>query len=314
MSAQGVLWVAFHVIVLGVLAFDLGVIARKTHTPSAREAGGLSALWVLLSFLFGAAVWSWRGHEAGLAFLTGYLLEKLLSVDNMFVFLAIFTTFGVPSHLQPRVLKWGILGALVMRAICIATGAALLQRFGWVVYIFGGLILWTGIRMLRARRQKTADLGLPRFFYVLRRRIPTVERDGEETFTSRRGRMLVATPLLWALIAVEMADLVFAIDSIPAVFAITTDPFIVYTSNIFAVLGLRAMYFLLAGAVDRLRHLHFGLGIVLMFVGLKMLASGVYDVPVAVSLALIAAILSAAVVGSLFAHDARAEAGVSNRV
>ncbi len=314
MSAQGVLWVAFHVIVLGVLAFDLGVLARKTHTPSAREAGGLSTLWVLLSLLFGAAVWSWRGHEAGLAFLTGYLLEKVLSIDNMFVFLAIFNAFDVPSHLQPKVLKWGILGALVMRAICIATGAVLLQMFGWIVYIFGALILWTGIRMLRARRPEAAALGLPRFFDALRRRIPTGESDGEETFTSRRGRMRVATPLLWALIAVEMADLVFAIDSIPAVFAITTDPFIVYTSNIFAVLGLRAMYFLLAGAVDRFRHLHIGLAIVLVYVGLKMLASGVYNVPIGVSLALIAAILSAAVAGSLFAHDARAEAGVSNRV
>lgn len=288
MSAQGVLWVAFHVIVLGVIAFDLGVLARKTHAPSVRQAGGLSALWVLLALLFGAGVWSSRGHEAGLAFLTGYLLEKLLSVDNLFVFLAIFNAFGVPRNLQPKVLKWGVLGALVMRAVCIATGAVLLHTFAWAVYIFGGVILWTGIRMLRAGRSKAGAPELPPLLHGLRRRIPAAR-----------------SSLLWVLIAVELADLVFAVDSIPAVFAITTDPFIVYTSNVFAVLGLRAMYFLLAGAVDRFRHLHIGLAIVLMFVGLKMLASGVYDVPIGVSLALIAAILAAAVAGSLFSQHSR---------
>jgi len=281
MNAQGALWIAFHVIVLGVLAFDLGVLARKTHAPSVREAGCLSALWVLLSLVFGVGVWSWRGHEAGLAFLTGYLLEKLLSVDNMFVFLAIFNAFSVPRTLQPKVLKWGILSALVLRAVCILTGAVLLHRFAWVVYIFGGVILWTGFRMLRARRPNTAALELPPLIDGLRRRVPAAQGS-----------------FLWVLIAVEVADLIFAIDSIPAVFAVTTDPFIVYTSNVFAVLGLRAMYFLLVGAMDRFRRLHIGLALVLMFVGFKMLASGVYDVPIGVSLALIAAILGAAIVGS----------------
>jgi TerC family integral membrane protein len=305
MTAQGVLWVAFHVIVLGMLALDLGVLARRTHALSWGEAGGLSALWVLLSLLFGAGVWTLRGHQAGLAFLTGYLLEKSLSVDNMFVFLVIFQSFEVPRRLQPKVLKWGILGALVMRAVFIAAGAVLLHAFAWVVYVFGGVIIWTGIRMLAARRTKTAAAGLPPFVETLRRRIPPSKDYGKETFTMRRGGALVATPLLWALIAVEAADLVFAIDSIPAVFAITTDPFIVYTSNIFAILGLRAMYFLLAGAVDLFRHLHTGLALVLLFVGVKMLVSGVYDIPIGVSLGLIAAILLAAVAGSLLAGDAR---------
>jgi tellurite resistance protein TerC len=274
----------------------------------------LSGLWVLLSLLFGAGVWSLRGHQAGLAFLAGYLLEKSLSVDNMFVFLVIFQSFEVPRRLQPRVLTWGILGALVMRAVFIATGAVLLRMFAWVVYVFGGLILWTGIRLLVARRSQTATPGLPPFLAILRHRIPSAHSGGKETFITRQGGVLVATPLLWALIAVEAADLVFAIDSIPAVFAITTDPFIVYTSNIFAVLGLRAMYYLLAGAMDLFRHLHTGLAVVLIFVGVKMLLSNVYDVPISLSLGLITAILAASVVASLIARDARGRTGAASRV
>ncbi len=313
MSAQGVLWAAFGVIVLGMLAADLGVLTRRPHAPSMREAAGRSALWVLASLLFGAGVWTLRGHQAGLAFLTGYLLEKSLSVDNMFVFLVLFTSFAVPRRLQPTVLTWGILGALVMRAVFIAAGAALLRMFAWVVYVFGGVIFWTGIRMLAARRAPTGAAALPPFVGALVRRAPPAADGGKDTFTRRRGGALVASPLLWALIAVETADLVFAIDSIPAVFAITTDPFIVYTSNIFAVLGLRAMYFLLAGAMDLVRRLHIGLALVLLFVGVKMLIRGVYDIPVAASLGLIAVILSITVAWSLLARDAQGEADATPR-
>lgn len=312
MSTQGVLWIAFHVIILGALAVDLGVLARKAHAPSTREAGILSALWVLLSLLFGAGVWFLRGHQAGLAFLTGYLLEKSLSVDNMFVFLVIFQSFAIPLRLQPKVLKWGVLGALIMRAVFIAMGAVLLHMFAWIVYVFGGVILWTGIRLLVTPRTRTTTPSLPPFLEILRRYIPTGKSDGKGTFITRRGAVLVATPLLWALIAVEAADLVFAVDSIPAVFAITTDPFIVYTSNIFAVLGLRAMYFLLTGAMALFRHLHTGLAVVMIFVGVKMLGSGVYDIPIGLSLGLIAVILAASVIASLITPEVRSETGAAS--
>lgn len=298
MSAQGVLWVAFAVMILGVLALDLGLLARRTQTLSVREAGALSALWVLLSLLFGAGVWSLRGLQDGLAFFTAYLLEKSLSVDNMFVFLMIFESFVIPPRLQPKVLTWGILGALVLRAAFIAAGAALLHAFSWILYVFGGVIIWTGIRMLVARHATAAAPALPPFLGILLGRIPAAERLETDRFLVRRGGALVATRLLGALIAVEIADLIFALDSIPAVFAITTDPFVVYTSNVFAILGLRAMYVLLAGTMDRFRYLRTGLALILMFVGVKMLAGGVYDVPIGASLGVIAAILAASVAAS----------------
>lgn len=313
MSAQGVLWVTFCILAVGMLAFDLGVLSRRAHVPSTREAGILSATWVLVSLLFGAGIWSLRGHQAGLTFLAAYLLEKSLSIDNMFVFLVIFKACAVPPHLQPKVLKWGILGALVMRGAFIAAGAVLLHSFAWVTYVFGAVIIWTGMRMLATRHARKTAVGLPPLFGILRRRIPTTDTYSDETFTSRRGGVRVATPLLLALIAIEVADLVFAIDSIPAVFAVTADPFLVYTSNVFAILGLRALYFLLAGVMDLFRHLHTGLAVILMFVGVKMLVSGVYDVPITASLGIIASILVASVVGSLLSRDDRREPDVMPR-
>lgn len=299
MSVQGVLWVAFCVIILGVLALDLGMLTRRTQTLSVREAGALSALWVLLALQFGAGVWSLRGPQDGLAFFTAYVLEKSLSLDNMFVFLVIFTSFGIPHRLQPKVLMWGILGALVSRATFIAAGAALLHAFSWVSYAFGGVIIWTGIRMLGARRTEAAAPALPPLLGLLRARTLQARSRERETFFARADGARVATPLLWALIAVEMADVIFAIDSIPAVFAITTDPFVVYTSNIFAVLGLRALYVLLARAMDHFRHLHSGLALILLFVGVKMVATGVYEVPIGASLGVIVGILVAVIGASL---------------
>ncbi len=298
MSAQAALWVVFHLVVAGLIALDLGVLTRTPHVLSTREAGLRSLAWVLLALLFNAGVWWARGPHDGLAFFTGYLLEEALSVDNIFVFLLIFRHFAVPPRLQPKVLNWGILGAVVMRAAFIATGVTLLHTIHWIVYVFGGLIMWAGFRMLRAPESAPAAERLAAMRALGARIAP--EAEAADALVLRRGGRLYATRLLLVLVVIEITDLVFAIDSIPAILAVTTDPFLAYTSNVFAILGLRSLYFLLAGVMHLFRYLKTGLAIVLMLVGLKMLLSGIVAIPVGAMLGLVGSILGLSVAASLF--------------
>lgn len=291
------LWGGFGLFVLAMLALDLGVFHRHAHEVRTREALGWSIVWIALALLFTLGVWRWFGAERGLEFLTGYLIEKALSVDNLFVFLVVFSYFAVPPAYQHRVLIWGIAGAIIFRMAFILAGAALLQAFHWIIYVFGGLLIVTGVKMLRSREQSVHPERNP-VIQGLRRIVPLApEYHGHRFFTRANGRLL-ATPLLLTLATVEATDIIFAVDSIPAIFAVTRDPFIVFTSNIFAILGLRAMYFLLAGVIGRFRYLHVGLGLVLVFVGIKMAGSEFFEVPIGVSLAIVAGLIGGAVVAS----------------
>ena len=296
------LWIGFNGFVLAMLALDLLVLHREAHEIRPREAATWSAIWILLAVVFGVGVHRFMGREAGLEYFTGYVIEKALSVDNIFVFVLIFRFFRVPAAYQHRVLFWGILGALLMRGAMIAAGAYLIAHFHWILYLFGAFLVFTGIRMaihvehdLDPARNPAVRL-VRRFFPV------TPDYVGQQFFArldQGGGARLAATPLFLVLLLVETTDLIFAVDSIPAVFAVTQDPFLVYTSNVFAILGLRALYFLLADVIDRFHYLKAGLSVVLVFVGVKMLLADVYKVPVGVSLGVIVAVLAAAVVISL---------------
>jgi tellurite resistance protein TerC len=301
--------VGFTAFVLAMLALDLGVFHRKAHEVSTREAAAWSAVWVALALAFGYGVHRVMGADAGLQFLTGYLVEKALSVDNVFVFALVFSYFRVPPRYQHRVLFWGILGALVMRGAMIAAGAALLHRFHWVVYVFGAFLVLTGVRMA-AQREHAIEPDRNPVLRLVRRLVPVTAAYHGQRFFAREAGRLVATPLFVVLTFVETTDLIFAVDSIPAVFAVTSDPFLVYTSNVFAILGLRALYFLLAGVIHRFHLLKQGLAAVLVFVGAKMLLADVYAVPVGVSLGVIALVLGVSVVASLrFPREAGERAG-----
>ena len=290
-------WLAFNAFVLVMLALDLGVFHRKAHEVSFREAATWSVVWVTLALAFNAAIWWFWGADRGLEFLTGYLIEKSLSVDNIFVFVMLFTFFGVPTQYQHRLLFWGILGALVMRGAFIATGAYMLQQFHWVIYLFGGILVLTGIKM--ARRVEAYDPTQNPVLKLARRVLPlTPQYHGQRFWVKDAGRW-VATPLFLVLLLVEVTDLVFAIDSIPAIFAVTQEPFLVYTANVFAILGLRSMYFLLAGVVHRFVYLKYGLAAVLVFVGAKMMLVDVYQLPVTVSLAVVGTLIGASIGVSL---------------
>jgi tellurite resistance protein TerC len=291
-------WVAFNVFVLAMLALDLGVFHRRAHVVGLREAAVWSAVWVGLALAFNAGLWLYAGRGPGLEFLTGYLIEKSLSVDNIFVFVMLFTYFAVPAQYQHRVLFWGILGALVMRGAFIAAGAYLLQQFHWVIYLFGAILILTGVKMAM-RGDAPMDPGKNPVTRFARRVLPLTPRYHGQRFWVRDAGRWVATPLFLVLLLVEFTDLVFAIDSIPAIFAVTQDPFIVYTSNVFAILGLRSLYFLLAGVVHRFVYLKYGLALVLVFVGIKMLLVDVYKVPTAASLGVIAAVLTVSIAASL---------------
>jgi tellurite resistance protein TerC len=292
------LWGGFIAFVLLMLALDLGVFHRKSHEVSVREAAIWSLVWVALAGVFNAVVYAVFGGERALEFTTGYLIEKALAVDNIFVFVVIFATFGIPTIYQHHILFWGVLGALVMRAGFIFAGGAFLQRFHWAIYVFGGLLAVTGIKLLLQREREYHPEANP-VVRAIQRLMPVTPDLANGAFTVLRDGKRFATPLLLALVAVEVTDLIFAVDSIPAIFAVTTDPFIVFTSNIFAILGLRSLYFLLAGVITRFHYLKVGLSLVLIFVGAKMLLLDVYKVPVAVSLAVIAGILGASVALSL---------------
>ncbi|MER3421114.1 MAG: hypothetical protein C4290_11585 [Chloroflexota bacterium] len=291
-------WVLFLVFVLGMLALDLGVFHRHAHAVSRREAAMWSLVWVALALVFNAGVYVVNGTQAGVEWTTGYLIEKSLSVDNIFVFLLIFQMFAVPAQYQHRVLFWGILGALVMRAVMILAGTALIKHFHLIIYLFGAFLVYTGFKFLRGR-EAGPTLESNRALRLARRLFPTTPTyEGARFFVHRNG-VLHATPLFLVLVLIESTDLVFAVDSIPAIFAVTRDPFIVFTSNIFAILGLRALYFLLAGYLAELKYLKPALAVVLIFVGTKMLLSDLYTVPAPVSLVGIATVLGVAVAASV---------------
>lgn len=298
------LWVGFLAFVLVMLAIDLGIFHKKAHVVSLREAAIWSAVWVACATVFNLGVYVWFGADRALEFTTGYVIEKALAVDNIFVFVIIFTTFSIPAIYQHRVLFWGILGALIMRAAFVLAGGAFLQRFHWAIYVFGAILAVTGIKLLVQRHQQLRPEDNPVVRWVGRIFPISPELDGDR-FTVRKAGRRYATPLLLALVAVEVTDLIFAVDSIPAIFAITADPFIVFTSNIFAILGLRSMYFLLAGVITKFAYLKVGLAIVLVFVGAKMLLTDLYKLPVLASLAVILGILGISVLASLLRPSSR---------
>ncbi len=291
----------FAVIILVMLALDLGVFNRKEHVIGFREALITSLVWIGVSLAFNAAIFVWRGSESGLEFLTGYLIEKALSVDNLFVFLVIFSYFHVARELQHKVLFWGIFGALVMRGLLIAIGAALIENFEWLIYIFGAFLIYTAVKLARQDDDGVHPEKNP-VVNLFRRLMPvTTDFHGSKFLVRIDGKRL-ATPLLIVLLVVETTDLVFALDSIPAIFAVTTEPFIVFTSNVFAILGLRALYFLLAGMLGMFRYLKIGLSFVLSFVGSKMIVTAFdIEIPIVISLLVIAVILAVAISASLLA-------------
>ncbi|HET9464607.1 MAG TPA: TerC family protein [Gemmatimonadales bacterium] len=297
MGAHGsAVWLGFTGLVLALLVLDLGILNRRSHVLSFKEAISWSGGLVTIALLFGLFVLWQEGTQAALEYYTGYLIELSLSVDNLFVFLLIFSYFGVKAEAQPKVLKWGILGAIIMRLIMIALGALLLQRFNWIVYVFGGILVVTGVKMFTQKDEDIVDLERNPVVRLARRLLPIDKAyDGTRFFTRTTDGRLLATPLLLVVLVVEWSDLVFAIDSIPAIFAITRDPFLVYSSNIFAILGLRAMFFVLAGMLDKFVYLKPGVAFILVFVGLKMTVSAWVHIPTSLSLAIIVVTLAAAV-------------------
>ena len=295
------LWIGFAFIVLVMLALDLGVFNRKAHIISFREALLTSLAWIGISLAFNAAVFYWQGSQSGLEFLTGYLIEKALSVDNLFVFLVIFSYFHVAPELQHKVLFWGIFGALLMRGLLIAVGTVLIDTFEWIIYVFGAFLIYTAIKLARQDDEGVHPEKNP-IVNLFRRIVPVSADYHGEKFTLRIGGRLIATPLLIVLLIVETTDLIFALDSIPAIFAVTTNPFIVFTSNVFAILGLRALYFLLAGMLATFRYLKIGLSFVLGFVGSKMVITAFeIEIPILISLLVIAGILGVSIGASLVA-------------
>jgi tellurite resistance protein TerC len=288
-----VLWIGFTAFILLMLAFNSATLHRKKHGVGVREAAIWSAVWIALAFAFNAGIWVWHGPQPALEFFSGYVVEKTLSVDTLFVLLTIFSSFAVPSAYQHRVLSWGIVTALAMRAGFILGGAVLLDRFHSLIYPFGGVLVLTGILTIRSRHR--SDAGNNPVVKTLRRLVPmSTEYRGERFFT-RQGVRWVATPLFLVLVAVAASDVLFAVDSIPAIFAITQDPFLVFTSNIFALLGLHSLYFVLASVMNHFTYLKVGLGMVLVFVGGKMLLAEIYKVPTVLSTAIIASLIGASI-------------------
>ena len=300
MSTEFWLWLGFALFVVSMLYIDLAVFHRKAHAVGIREAAVWYSVWLALALLFAAGVFLWLGRDKGLEFVTSYTVELSLSIDNVFVFLVIFAEFGIPARYQHRVLFYGILGALVMRGIFIGAGVALLDQFDWLVYLFGTFLLFTAVR-LALRRDREADPRRNPIVRVARRWFRISSDYDEQRFFTRRNGVLMATPLFLALLVVESTDVIFAVDSVPAVLSITRDPFIVYTSNVFAILGLRALFFLMSGFLKRFRYLKSGLIVVLALVGLKMLVSEFYEVSAAVSLGVIAGVVGTVVLASYLA-------------
>ncbi len=297
MTDQTLLWILFNLFVLAILALDLGVFHRKSHEVSVREALTWTCVWITLAMLFNLFIYYYFDQAKALEFFTGYVIEKSLSVDNIFVIILIFSYFKVPPAYQHKVLFWGILGALVMRIVFILTGVELIHRFHWLIYIFGGFLIFTGIRMLtsgdiKIEPEKNPVVRLARKVFPV-----TTSFEGDRFFTKKEGKNW-ATPLFLVVILIETTDLIFAVDSIPAILAISDDPFIVYTSNVFAILGLRSLYFALAGIEQYFRYLKYGLSAILVFVGTKMCMSDFFKIPTEVSLILIGFILMIAMISS----------------
>ena len=283
-------WAIFAGVISLLLGLDLGVFHKQSHEVSVKEAVAWSVVWVAVALAFNGYVWASRGADAGLQFLTGYVIEKALSVDNIFVFLMVFAAFGIPRIYQHRVLFWGVIGALAMRAVFVAAGAALIERFSWTLYFFGALLALTGLKMLLIKESAPDPASSPAVRWA-KRLLPATDKLHGDSFFVREGGRLLLTPLAMALVAVEGADLVFAVDSVPAIFAVTRDPFIVYTSNVFAIMGLRSMFFALAGVIEKLAGLKVGLALVLVFVGGKMLAVDFFHIHPAVSLGVVTFLL-----------------------
>ena len=291
-------WVFFNVFVLVMLTLDLGVFHRKAHAVKVKEALAWSAIWIALALAYNLGIYFWMGKTKALEFLTGYLIEKSLSVDNLFVFLMLFSYFGVDARHQHKVLFWGIVGALVMRAIFIAMGVALITKFEWIIFVFGGLLIYSGVKMATQKETEVHPEKNPVLKLFCRFTPVSREYAGDRFWTVRNGQRM-ATPLLVVLLVVETTDLIFAVDSIPAVLAITHDPFIVYTSNVFAILGLRALFSALAGVMNLFHLLHYGLSLILVFVGGKMILGHWYKMPIGAALGVVAAALAASVIASL---------------
>jgi tellurite resistance protein TerC len=306
---EGTLWIGFNFFVIVMLILDLGVFHRKSKVVSVKEALIWTCVWVFLAFLFNVFVYYQLGEEKAFEFFTGYLIEKSLSVDNIFVIILIFSFFNVPAAYQRKVLFWGIMGALVMRVCFILAGVELIHKFHWLIYIFGGFLIFTGIRILTQGDLKLNPEKNPVVKFV--RRIFRVTRDFEgDQFFIRRGKLLWATPLFVVVVLIEATDLIFAVDSIPAILAVSDDPFIVYTSNVFAILGLRSLYFALAGMEKYFTHLKYGLSAILIFVGVKMCIADYYKVPIEISLAFIILTLAVSVLSSMVMQ--RSERGTPN--
>ena len=298
MSGENILWIVFGVLIVIMLGLDLGIFHRKAHAVKLKEALIWSGIWISLALLFNLGVYLLTDHEKALNFLTAYLVEESLSVDNLFVFLLIFSYFCVPAAYQHRVLFWGIVGAMVMRAIFIVTGLTLLENLHWIIYIFGAFLIYTAARLAFKREEEIKPEKNP-ILRLFRRFVPLAKRyHGNRFFIRGRGKLL-ATPLLMVLVVIETTDIVFAVDSVPAVLSITNDAFIVYTSNIFAVMGLRALFFALSGVIQKFYYLNYGLAAILAFLGLKMITSELLDIHVTVSLGVVVGILVISAVASL---------------
>ncbi len=291
-------WVLFNIFVILMLALDLGVFHRKDHVIKIKEAILWSIVWTVLAVLFGLVVYFYRGYDAALEYLAGYLIERTLSTDNLFVFLLVFSYFGVPPVYEYKILFWGILGALIMRAIFIAAGVALIQQFHWVIYLFGAFLILTGVKMVLEKDKEIHPEKNP-VLRLFRRLMPVTASYEEGSFFVKKSGRYQATPLFIVLLVVETTDIVFAVDSIPAVFSVTLDPFIAYTSNVFAILGLRALYFALAGMMRLCQSLHYGLSMVLVFLGGKMILGAVYKIPIGIALGIIAGILATSVISCM---------------
>ncbi len=291
-------WVIFAVVVLFMLALDLGVFHRRAHEVKMKEALIWSGVWIAVALAFNAGVYYVKGKELALQFLAGYLLEKSLSIDNLFVFLLIFNYFHLPGRFQHKVLFWGIFGALIMRAVFITLGIEAIRHFSWMIYLFGVVLIWTGIKLAVEKNQKV-EPEKNIFVKGFRRFFPVSDHFDEGRFFTRKSGVLMATPLMVILLVIESTDVVFAVDSIPAILAISRDPFIVYTSNVFAILGLRALYFALAELMKLFHHLHYGLALILCLIGVKMLISHHVHIPTGIALGVILFVLAASVIASI---------------
>ncbi|MBK6398830.1 MAG: TerC family protein [Bacteroidetes bacterium] len=299
MTTEIYFWIGFVVFLALMLAIDLGIFHRKSHTVTFKESLGWTLVWIMLAMMFAAIVYFWKGSEKAIEFITGYVIELSLSVDNLFIFILVFSYFHVPQQYQHKILFWGILGALVMRVIFIFAGVALISKFHWIIYVFGAIIIISGIKMLFQKDKKIEPEKNPLIRFVKKMIPVTHEYHGDSFFIKLKNGAWAATPLFIVLVFIEITDLIFAIDSIPAILAITTDTFIVFTSNAFAILGLRSLYFALAGMLNLFRFLHIGLSLVLIFIGLKMVLSDIYKVPIEYALLIVLSILLTSISASL---------------